>query len=68
VGLLQKLIHMAKERSPATDPLSFHFAFPSFCPQYSTVQYSKVYRRIYTWSTAAGCELLQPDIPRLRLI
>jgi len=46
--------HTAKNRSPATDPLSFHFhlIFP-FCLQSGTAQHIKAYHRTYS--------LRQPD-------
>jgi hypothetical protein len=46
--------HMAKNRSPATDPLSIHFhlIFP-FCLQSGTAQHIKAYHRTYS--------LRQPD-------
>jgi hypothetical protein len=65
VGLL---IHMAKtrSRSPATDPLSFHFPIPlSLRLQCSTVQQKNI--PTHSHPAPAGCELLQLQNSRVNL-
>jgi hypothetical protein len=61
-------IHMAKtrSRSPATDPLSFHFPIPlSLRLQCSTVQQKNI--PTHSHPAPAGCELLQLQKSRVNL-